>query len=442
MDHTKNTEIYERGCKCIPGAVMSNFKKEEGQQPVFIKEVKGARVYDYDGNEYIDFGLSFGPAILGRENEHVKNAVIEQVKKYYTNEMSLLQIEAAEKIQKLIPSVELVRFSCSGTEANMNNVRIARGYTGKNMLVKFNGQYNGGADFVLGGLATDKENPVAKDEINYEDLYSILCGTDGRAAHALEDCYMIEWNDLDALEKLFKKDADNIAAVIMEPVMTNINGCVPEPGYLEGVRELCTKYNVVLIFDEVLTGFRMGLQGAQGHFGITPDLTTFAKAVGSGIPVSVFCGKKEIMDVLSKTEVISGGTYNGHPLAMAGLIATLEELEKDDCAVFKHIERLGNMLRDGMLEIADKVGCKTLRVQGYPAAWNVLFSEKDKIINHKDGMENADLLKLSVFLGLLKEKGVITTLRFCTGAAHTEEDIKETLVRFEEALIEFMNMEM
>ncbi|MCG8482384.1 MAG: aminotransferase class III-fold pyridoxal phosphate-dependent enzyme [Clostridia bacterium] len=440
MNHKKNEELYARACKSIPGAFMSNFKKEEGQQPIYVKSVKGARIYDFDDNEYIDFGLSYGPAILGRQNEHVQNAVIEEVKKYHTNEMTTIQFEAAEKIQKLIPSAELVRFTSSGTEANMNNLRVARAYTGKNMFVKFNGQYNGGADFIIGGVAKDAENPVAKNDVNYEDVYSIMCSTDGRAANALEDCYIIEWNDLDALENLFKKDADNIAAVIMEPVMTNVNGCMPEPGCLEGVRELCTKYKVVLIFDEVVTGFRMGLQGAQGYFGITPDLTTYAKAIGGGMPISVFCGKKEIMDVITKTDVLGVGTYNGHPVSVAALIATLEELEKNDGAVFKHIERLGNMLRDGMLEIADKVGCKTLRVQGYPGAWNILFSEKDKIINHKDGIENSDLMKVFALLGILKEKGIMTAFRFCTSAVHTEEDIKITLEKFEEALTEFMQM--
>ncbi len=437
-NHEKSDALYERACKSIPGAFMSNFKKDEGQKPIFVKSVNGARIIDVDDNEYIDFGLSLGPAILGRQNEKVQNAVIETVKQFHTNEMCMLQIEAAEKIQKLVPCAELVRFTGSGTEANMNNLRVARSHTGKNMYVKFNGQYNGGADFILGGVPKDPQDPVAQDDVNWEDVYSILCSTSGRAKHSLDDCYIIEWNDLEALENLFKDKADDIAAVIMEPVMTNVNGCTPEPGYLEGVRELCTKYNVVLIFDETLTGFRMGLAGAQGYYGVTPDLTTFAKAIGGGMPISVFCGKKEILDTLTRTDTLGVGTYNGHPVSVAALIATIEELEKNDGEAYKHIERMGNMLRDGMLEVAEKVGCKDLRVQGYPGAWNILFSEKDKIINHKDGIENSDLFKVNAFLSILKEKGVITTFRFCISTVHTEKDIKDTLVIFEEALVEFM----
>ena len=439
MNHQKNKELYQRACQSIPGAFMSNFKKEKGQQPIFVKSTAGSRIYDFDDNEYIDFGLSLGPAILGRQNKQVQEAIIAEVKKYHTNEMSLIQVEAAERIQRLIPGAELVRFTTTGTEANMNNLRVARAYTGKNMFVKFNGHYHGGADFILGGISTDPENPVATDGVNPEDLYSIMCSTTGRAKHALADCYLLEWNDLEALKGLFEKKADHIAAVIMEPVMSNVNGCRPEPGYLEGVRALCTKYNVVLIFDEVLTGFRMGLQGAQGYFGVTPDLTSFAKAIGGGMPISVFCGKKEIMDVLTKTEALGVGTYNGHPVSIAALIATLKELEKDEQAVFKHIEHLGNMLRDGMLEIAAQVGYKSLRVQGYPGAWNLLFTEKDKIINHRDSIKNTDLLKASAFLGILKKKGVITTFRFCTCAVHTAEDIKIALARFEAALREFID---
>lgn len=440
MEHKRNEELYARACKVIPGAFMSNFKKDEGQRPIFVSRADGARLFDYDGNEYIDFSLSMGPALLGRQNEAILKAINEAAGNYHSNEMCMLQIEAAEKIKELIPSAELVRFVNSGTEANMNNLRIARAYTKKNMYVKFNGQYNGGSDFILGGVADKGPMPFARDEVDYEDPYSIICSTTGRAQHALDDCYIIEWNDLDALKILLEKDGDNIAAVIMEPVMTNVDGCVPEPGYLEGVRELCTKHHVVLIFDEVLTGFRIGLHGAQGHYGVKPDLTTFAKAVGGGMPISVFCGKKDILDVLTRTETLGVGTYNGHPVCVAALLAALKEMEKNDGEVFKIIDRLGNMLRDGMMEIADRIGYRTFRVQGYPGAWNVVFTEKEKIINHRDSIENSDLLKTSAFLALLKERGIITAFRFCVSSVHTERDIEDALVKIEDALLELKEM--
>jgi glutamate-1-semialdehyde 2,1-aminomutase len=243
---------------------------------------------------------------------------------------------------------------------------------------------------------------------------------------------MIEWNDLAALEQLFSRDASSIAAVIMEPVMINNFGCVPEPGYLEGVRELCTRHGVVLIFDEVLTGFRIGLHGAQGEFGITPDLTTLAKALGGGFPVSSTCGKREVMDALTRADAIQGGTYNGHPMAMAAVIAAIEEYERDDGAAFRHIEKMGTMLKEGLEKIAAEHE-QPLLLQGFPGAWYFCFNKKRKIINHSDGLDS-DSAKFVSFAELLKERGVLTSWRFCTSAAHTEKDVGDVLDRADEVM--------
>jgi glutamate-1-semialdehyde 2,1-aminomutase len=243
---------------------------------------------------------------------------------------------------------------------------------------------------------------------------------------------MIEWNDLPALERLLDRFGENIAALIMEPTMVNNYGCVPEPGYLEGVRELCTKHGVVLIFDEVLTGFRIGLKGAQGFFGVTPDLTTLAKALASGFPVSSTSGKREIMDVLTRADAIQGGTYNGHPLAMAAVISAIEEYERDDGAVFKHIEKMGNMLKEGLDQIAVEHG-QPLLLQGFPGAWTFSFNEKKKIINQGEG-RGSDFAKMGLFAELLKKRGIITSMRFCTSAAHTEKDVGDTLDRANEVM--------
>jgi glutamate-1-semialdehyde 2,1-aminomutase len=425
-NHKRNQEIYERACKSIAGGVMSNYKRDEGYQPIYVESVDGAWLIDYDGNRYLDYAISSGPDIFGHSNENFKAALKAQIDKMYTNCFSLMQIECAEKIKEIIPSAELVRFDTSGTAAVYNAIRVARGYTGKNMFVKFSAHYHGGVDYILGGIVKDPENPIVSEGFNVKDPFTIQCNTNGRAKGVLENCYMLEFNDLEALRNLFEKKADEIACVVMEPVNTNTNGCYPEPGYLEGVRELCTKYNVVLIFDEVLTGFRMGLSGAQGYFGVTPDMSTFAKAIGGGIPVSVYCGKKEIMDVCTKTEVLAVGTYNGHPLSCAAILATIAELEKDDGAIFKRIEKLGNMLKEGFLEAAKKNGVNII-VQGYPGALNVVFTKKDKIINNADSIEHADLLKTATFTTLMKERGIISNFRFCLTAAHTEDDIQYTI---------------
>jgi len=411
---------------------MSNFKKQEDFHPTYMTHGQGARIFDADGNEYIDYSLSYGPAILGHNNEHLMQALEKQVRSLYSSETTELGVVAAEKVSRHVPSAQMVRFANSGTEANYNALRVARGYTGKNMVVRFNGHYHGGLDTILGGLVTNNENPIPIAAEREEDFWSQFVQTAGRAKHALNDCFMVEWNDLPALEKLLVQNGNDIAAVLMEPVMVNLAGCRPEPGYLEAVRELCTRHHIVLIFDEVLTGFRMGLSGAQGHFQVTPDMTTFAKALGGGMPVSAFCGKQEIMDVITKTEVVAGGTYNGHPMAMAAVIATIEELEKDEGAAFRHIDKMGTMLKDGLDKIAEDRGLNLL-LQGFPGAWTYTFTNRNKIINHKEALQS-DIIKTMRFASLLKEKGVLTTLRICTSVAHTEGDVQETLNRADDVM--------
>jgi glutamate-1-semialdehyde 2,1-aminomutase len=428
----KSDLIGQEARKVIPGGVMSNFRKSEDYHPVYMTHGEGARLYDVDGNEYIDYNLSMGPAILGHSNDHLLKAIQNQATRLHTSEVNDLELKAAQKVAAHIPSAELVRFTCSGTEANYNALRAARAFTRKNMIVRFNGHYHGGLDQIMGGLMTNAGNPVPVPGENEDDFYSQMADTAGRAKHAFQDCFMVEWNDLKVLENLFASSGKDIAAVIMEPTMVNLSGCLPEPGYLEGVRELCDQNGTVLIFDEVLTGFRIGLNGAQGYFGVTPDMTTLGKALGGGFPVSAFCGKKKIMDLITRTEVVAGGTYNGHPMAMAAVIATIEELERDNGAVYRHISSLGNQLKEGLDEISSRYE-QELLLQGFPGAWTLLFTPHKKIINHQ-GSIGAGLMKSVQFGGLLKQLGVITSFRFCTSAAHTQKDVDETLERADEAM--------
>jgi glutamate-1-semialdehyde 2,1-aminomutase len=434
MKMDKSRQIAERTRKVVPGAVMSNWRKSEGYQPLFISHGEGSRLWDVDGNVYIDYCLSFGPAILGHSNEHVRQAMEKQMHRLYANEPTELQYQAAEKIVKHVASAEQVRFANTGTEANLNILRVARAYAGRNYFVRFNGHYIGSTDALIGGVVNNPDFPVPEGGVRDGDFLSEMGNTVGRAEHAFTDSFMLEWNDLGALDKLFKDHGDKIAAVIMEPVMVNFSGCYPEPGYLEGVRKRCTEYGVVLVFDEVLTGFRIGLKSAQGHFGVTPDMTTLAKSLGGGFPVSAFCGKKEIMDLIAQTKVIGGGTYNGHPVAMAAVKATIEELEKDNGAVYDTINRLGRRLKEGLLQISRQVGSNLL-LQGFPGAWTFTFSDKNKIINHRDSLDEPNgMIKAAKFGSLLKERGVLTLFRFCTSAAHTDQDVDDTLNRAEDAL--------
>jgi glutamate-1-semialdehyde 2,1-aminomutase len=423
MDHTRNKEIYSRACKSLAGGLLSNFKKEKGSQPVYVKSVDGCKITDFDGNVYRDFALSMGPAILGHSNERYKQALKDQIDRLYTTEFGMVQIEAAEKIKQCIPGLDIIRFAVSGSEADAQAIRVARAYTKKNMYVRFNGQYHGGLDYVIGGIVNDPDNPViSHGELDY-DVYSQFCTTQGRATHALDDCFMIEFNDLPAMRELFQKYGDNIAAVIMEPVAININGCVAEPGYLEGVRALCDKHNVVLIFDEVITGFRIGLGGCAEFYGVKPDLWTFAKALTGGMPGSVYGGKKVIMDTITDTKVLAAGTFNGHPVTCAGIINVIEQLSENDGEAFKKIRRFGGLIKEGMEANAKKYNIPFI-LQGFSGALVPVFTEKAKIINHQDALENANHVLLGMFTGKMKNLGVLNTMRFCPSLAHTEEDIE------------------
>lgn len=432
MEHMINDAIFARASKCIAGGVLSNFKKTKGAAPVFVRSAENCHVIDYDGNVYYDFSLSAGPAILGHSNAGMRKALHNAIELSYTNGDRLIAIEAAEKIQQVIPCAELVRFAVSGVDAVFNAIRVARCYTGKSMYVKFKGQYNGGMDFVLGGR-TENGEYQAKDGLSDNDFYSNMCYTEGRAPHALDDCLLAEYNDLEEITKVFEQYGDKIACVIMEPVTLNMTGCMPEPGYLEGLRELCTKHNIVMIFDETITGFRLALGGAQEYFGVTPDMCTFAKAIGGGIPVAVFAGKKAIMDVIADNRVLAVGTYNGHPLAVAAVLETIKQLEANDGEAFRLIAHYTDMAKEGMEKLAKKHHADMI-IQGMPGALFPVFTKKQKIINHRDALKNACFDKHSQFMSLLKDHGILHNSRLCFSPAHTSSDIEYLLDAVDKAL--------
>ena len=416
----------------IPGALMTNFRKPQGYRPPYITHARGAHIFDVDGNEYIDYSLSYGAAILGHSNEHMQEALKRQAKTLYTVNQTELAIRAAQKVAQHVPSAELVRFACSGTEANRGALRVARAYTGRNKYVRFNGHYHGTIDHFWGGIVQDPENPVPVVGFREEDPFSIFTLTDGRYKDAYQEAFLLEWNNLPALERLFARFGDDIAAVIMEPVMVNNSGCVPEPGYLQGVRELCDRYGTLLIFDEVLTGFRIDLQGAQGFYGVTPDLTTLGKAIGGGMPVSSFCGKRHVMDTVARGDAVEAGTFNGHPMSMAAVVATMEELERDDGAAFAHMRHLGDTLRDGLLALAQHYDIPMI-VQGFPASYLPVFTPKSKVINQADSFD-CDVDRAGRFFTHLRERGVEVYGRFCISTSHTAQDIAGTLEHAEAAM--------
>lgn len=315
----KSEFLFERAQKFIPGGVNSPARafKSVGGVPVFFKKAKGSIITDEDGNEYIDYVGSWGPMILG----HAYPAVIKAVQDASFNSTSFgaptsIEIDMAELVQKMVPNVERVRMVNSGTEACMSAIRVARGYTGREKIIKFEGNYHGHADSFLiqagsGALTLGKPS------------------SPGVTKGTAKDTLNADYNDLESVAKLMKKNKDQIAAVIVEPVAGNM-GCIPpDPGFLEGLRELCDKHGAVLIFDEVMTGFRLARGGAQERFDVWADLVTFGKIIGGGLPVGAFGGKKEIMDVISPVgPVYQAGTLSGNPLAMSAGLAQLSALDK------------------------------------------------------------------------------------------------------------------
>ncbi|HLG54330.1 MAG TPA: aminotransferase class III-fold pyridoxal phosphate-dependent enzyme [Vicinamibacterales bacterium] len=323
---TRRSKAYnDRLKKVVPGGMHYSFRMPWESKHIHFVRGSGARAWDLDGNEYLDFFSKFGANILGHNDPRYNASLTAALNGAPAMNLGTTETEAAEMICAFVPSAEMVRFSLSGTEAVQNAIRLARAYTGKNRFIRFFTHYHGNADNVLGGRVGDLTHPIA------EDFAGDFNATDGKANGAAQESFLLPWNDAQVLDSVLTTYGAEVAAVLMEPICINGGGVVPDPGYLHEVRRLCDKHGVVLIFDEVITGFRVGLGGAQRLFGVTPDLTTLGKAIAGGaLPVSAIVGKKDIMKLYEARKVVHGGTFNGFPLGMAAVKATLEILSEND----------------------------------------------------------------------------------------------------------------
>lgn len=424
--NVKNLEFWERAVKVMPGP-QSNLRAPLSAKPLFIVKGEDAHLWDVDGNEYIDFMCGAGPGIFGYSNREYIQALKEQLDTLYYvvsgAAQTSMEVELAEKFIQHVPCAEKVRFCLSGTEAVQLTIRLARAYTKRRYFIRFEGHYMGWLDNVLGGMVDDKATgkPFA-----VESAQDPL-GTEGRDPGAFEQSFKLPWNDVEILERVLEKYGEEVALIHMEPILCNGGCCPPRPGYLERVRELCNKYGIVLSFDEVITGFRVALNCAQGVLGVTPDIATFGKALAGGVPMAAVAGKKEILDLLLERRVIGAGTFNGYPYGVAASLVTLKILERDNGAYYRKIDELQKSLMDALKEISRRHGIPTL-IQGPKGVFLFQFIDREVAYSVRD-LRGADVEKEEKFRTLLAEEGVLIMWRgrWYVSSGLIETDVDKTL---------------
>ncbi len=424
MKHAMSEKLFDEARRCIPGGVNSPVRAFANvhAQPVFYEQAQGSRVIDVDGNEYVDFIGSWGPMILG----HRPSCVMEAVSGQLTRGTSFgapceAEVRLAQKICELVPAAERVRMVSSGTEATMSALRLARGFTARPQFVKFEGNYHGHSDALLvsagSGMATFG-----------------IPGTPGVTEGAVADTLTLPYNDLAAVQKAFERHPQDIAAVIVEPVAGNMGVVPPCEGFLQGLRDLCTRFGALLIFDEVICGFRLSLGGAQQLFGVIPDLCCFGKIIGGGFPVGAFAGRADIMDQLApEGPVYQAGTLSGNPVAMEAGLAMLRELERNP--PYERLEQLGSRMEQGLMQAIEATGVAAT-VARAGSLLTLFFSDAPV-----DGWEKAAKCDAEAFAryfhGMLSRGFLIAPSQYealFLSAAHTRDDVDSFVRAAHEAL--------
>ncbi|HLT08066.1 MAG TPA: glutamate-1-semialdehyde 2,1-aminomutase [Cyclobacteriaceae bacterium] len=429
MQINKSENLFKRAQDFIPGGVNSPVRafKAVGGNPVFINRADGAYIYDEDDNAYIELINSWGPMVLGHNHPVIREAVIKAMERGTSfGAPTALEVQVAELITELVPSVEKVRMVNSGTEATMSAIRLARGYTGKDKFIKFEGNYHGHGDSFLiaaGSGAVTMGSP---------DSPGVTRGT-------AKDTLLAPYNDLDAVKALVEANKGEVAAIILEPVAGNMGLVVPEEGFLKGLRTLADQEGIVLIFDEVMTGFRLSLGGAQELFGVKPDLTTMGKIIGGGMPVGAYGGKKEIMDFISPVgPVYQAGTLSGNPIAMAAGFAMLDYL-KQHPSVYQELNRIGDTLVNGFKESLNKFGLK-YTVNHVGSMYTLFFT--DQAVTDFESAKSSDTALFGRYFQAMLKRGVyLAPSQFESlflSTALKEEQQEKIIQANEEALEEIM----
>ena len=416
-DFPESHAWFERAQRSLAGGVSSQFRAMTPPHPMFYTRAEGAYLWDVDGNRLLDMSLSQGPLILGHSHPEVlaeiRNALAEG--QLFAGQYAQ-EVELAETLQRLIPSAERVRFSSTGSEANHAALRLARYVTGKRKALKFEGHYHGWFDNVSGSVNPSPANAGPRERP------SVVPWGGAIPESALADLVVLPWNDLEAVERALRADPE-IGAIITEPVMCN-QGCIePVDGYLAGLRALCDRHGAALIFDEIITGFRLDLGGAQRHYGVTPDIAVFGKALASGLPLSALVARERYLRPVIDNAVYHAGTMNSNQACVAAAVATLRVLELDASAAHRHIAELGARARDGLRDLGAKHGVP-LRAQGPGAMFHVGFTDADEVRDYRDTW-SYDAALYGAFVRGMLGRGVRLIGRglWYVSAAHTEDDI-------------------
>lgn len=427
MEHKISTEIFQKAEKYIPGGVNSPvraFKSVNRKAPIFACKGKGARIWDEDGNEYIDYICSWGPLILGHNPENVIKGVREAIEMGSSFGLpTKMEVELAELITKCCPSIEKVRLTTSGTEATMSAVRLARAYTGRNKILKFEGCYHGHSDSLLvksgSGLLTD----------GYQDSNGITEGV-------LKDTLTVPFGDLEAVKKVL--ETKEIACLIMEPVPANMGMISPDVEFLKAMREICTSTGTILIFDEVISGFRLALGGAQEYFGITPDMTTLGKIIGGGYPVGAFGGKAEIMNLVAPVgRVYHAGTLSGNPVSVRAGYETVSYLYNNRENFYKELSEKTQYLVSNIRELAKKYSVPVC-VNSIGSLFTIFFTDRPEVNNLEDAL-SSNTENFAIYFNTMLENGIVCPPSqfeaHFVSMAHTKEDMDKTLEIIEKAFL-------
>ena len=419
MKFDNSKKLYEEAKKMVPGGVSSSIRQTEWPVPLFFKSAKGSKMTDVDDNEFIDYVMGMGPNIFGHSPDFITNSVYQDMQDgFCLTGQTKKENELSEFVEKTLPFKRKVRYASSGTEIVQIALRLARSFTNKNKFLKFEGHYHGWMDSVL-----YNSHPDVSSE---ETLFDPIAESGGISKGTADEVVIAPWNDIEALESILKVHND-ISAIITEPILWNSNVILPNPGYLENLRKLCNQHGILLIFDEVGTGFRVALGGAQEIYGVEPDLSTYAKSMAGGFPIAMLAGKPEIMDYMSNGNVVHGGSFNTNVMSVSAAQATLDYLLNNE-DFYKSLNKNGDILIKGLKEVAKKHDIDIL-IQGLGSVFYLSFTNLDSIKNYRDHANNVDQEKYREFSKLMLLNGIRLSQngRWHMSSSHDISDIEITI---------------